>query len=277
MSSDEAVYDALTLILPEAIRALQEANHPKLEILEALKADLPFLVATASERLKTTPLTLEDQQLQELFRYTVTALVKSHRDGDWRPYVFMNELFYEALPVKRIVDWILNTAPIPPSPAVCEVSNVTPIVLGKTADRLGGKQFLLLERASLENSLFREIIDEYIRRYPMSLDIVNLENVQEVSKLKESLDMLFVGPIGGWKLGWRGMLTLASLVLKRRGALAAIIPLNAREGMKTLLSLLDVPPYPDVKQLVDDLQRWRFTGVRLSKDRGFAGIVAVKR
>jgi len=98
-----------------------------------------------------------------------------------------------------------------------------------------------------------------------------------VSKLKESLDMLFVGPIGGWKLGWRGMLTLASLVLKRRGTLAAVIPLNAREGMKTLLSLLDVPLYPDVKQLVDDMQRWRFTGVRLNKDRGFAGIVAVKR
>lgn len=277
MSSDEAVYDALTLILPEAIRALQEANHPKLEALEVLKEDLPFLVATANERLKTTPLTPENQQLQELFRYTVNALVKSHRDGDWRPYVFMNELFYEALPVKRIVDWVLNTASIPPSPAVGEVSNVTPLVLGKTADRLGGKQFLLLEKASWENSLFREIIDEYVRRYSMNLDIVNLENVQEVSKLKESLDMLFVGPIGGWKLGWRGMLTLASLVLKRRGALAAVIPLNAREGMKTLLSLLDVPQYPDVKQLVDDLQRWRFTGVRLSKDRGFAGIVAVKR
>ncbi|WP_460024067.1 hypothetical protein [Infirmifilum sp. SLHALR2] len=277
MSSDEAIYDALTLILPEAIRALQEANHPKLEALEALKADLPLLVVAANERLKMTPLTPEDQQLQELFRYTVTALVKIHRDGDWRPYVFMNELFYEALPVKRIVDWILNIVSIPPSPAVGEVGNITPLVLGKTADRLGGKQFLLLERASWENGLFREVIDEYVRRYSMNLDLVNLENVQEVSKLKESLDMLFVGPIGGWKLGWMGVLILASHVLKRRGVLTAVIPLNAREGMKTLLSLLGIPPYPDVKRLVDDMQRWRFTGVRLNKDRGFAGIVAVKR
>ncbi|QOJ78530.1 hypothetical protein IG193_07175 [Infirmifilum lucidum] len=275
--SEEAVYDALVLVLPEAYRALQEAGHPKTANFDNLKRDLPFLVATANERLKGMGISVDDSQLQEFFRYSITALIRSYRDGDWRPYVFMNELFYEVLPVKRALEWVLNTAPLPPSPNIGEINNVTPLVLARVASRVGGRQVLMLERANLENTLFREITDEYVRRYSMNLTLVSLENAQEVDKLRESLDMFFAGSLGGWKLGWRSIVSLAMLLLKRRGILALLLPLNSREGLKTLLGLFDVPEYPSLDQVAGDLQKSRFTNIRVNRERGFAAVVAVKR
>ncbi len=275
--SEEAVYDALALVLPEAYRALREAGHPKTASFDHLKRDLPFLVATANERLRSTGMSVDDSQLQEFFRYSVTALIRSYRDGDWRPYVFMSELFYEVLPIKRAMEWVLNVVSLPPSPNVGEVNNIAPLVLARIASRVGGRQVLMLERANLENTLFKEIVDEYARRYSMDLTLISLENIQEVDRFKESLDMLFVGSLGGWKLGWRSIVSLALLLLKRRGVFASVLPLNSREGLKTLLSLFDVPEYPNLDLVVEDLQKSRFANIRVNRERGFAAVIAVKR
>ncbi|MEZ0346696.1 MAG: hypothetical protein ABWK01_09110 [Infirmifilum sp.] len=275
--SETTTYDLLTLYLVDASKVLSEANHPKADVLKNFVKDAYLLISNAAERLRAVKPSVEDQQLLEFLRYATTALTKVYVYGDWRPYVFMNELFNEVPPFKTLQERLINMAALTPKSRVGEINSITPLTSSRLASRLGGEQFLLLEKTYLENSLFREILEEYSRRYSSNSRIISLDMQQEVEKLTESLDLLYTGTIDAWKLGWSNILAIASRLIKRKGYFTAILPATKHLAMRTLLSLFDVPDYPDTAQIKEELQKMRFTNIYISSAQGFTAFFAIKR
>lgn len=274
--SENIIYDVTIRILVDSYKILSEIDHPKASVIKPLSKDFPMLLTSASERLSRVNLDSEHQQIQEFFKYAITTLTRAHLAGDWRPYVFLSELFYEILPLKRLHEWVLDITRLNPSPKVAEINSIAPLTSAKITSRIGGESILLLDQSYLENTLLSEIIDEYSRRYAMNQKIVPLKS-DEINSLRETIDMLYVGSFDGWKIGWQNILSLASQLVKRRGYLSLILPLNQREGLKTLLAIFDIPEYPTPEQIMQDLQRQRFSNIFTSRGPGFIALTAVKR
>ncbi|MGB9785712.1 MAG: hypothetical protein ACPLRJ_00385 [Infirmifilum uzonense] len=275
--SESIIYDVALRIMFDTYRTLEELKHPKARIFETIKKDFPMLITSATERLRNVSLDAEVQQLQDFLRYASTTLTRVYLSGDWRPHVFLSEIFYEVLPLKRLHEWVIDMSKLPSSPQIAEINSIIPLTSAKISSRLGGKQILLFEANLIENTLFREILDEYSRRYAMNDERLLLSNVDEINRLKESLDFLYVGSLDAWRLGWPNILSLASQLLKRKGNLSLILPINQREGLKTFLKLFDVPEYPEPEKIIEDLQRQRFTNIYTSKGSGFLALVAARR
>ena len=274
--SEDIIYDVTVQMLIDTYKILSELRHPKAKLLEPLRKDFPMLLTSSLERLRSRALDTEVQQIQEFFKYAISTLTRLYLIGDWRPYAFMNELFYEVLPLKRLHEWVLDMTRLGSSPKVAEVNSIAPLTSAKITSRIGGETILLLDQSYIENALFSEIIDEYSRRYIMNPKILPLNKAEEISGLKEAVDLLYVGSIDGWKLGWPNITSLATKLLKRRGYLALILPLNKREGMRSLLALFDIPEYPEPEKIMQDLQRQRFSKIFTNRGPGFIAVAAVK-
>jgi len=278
MRTGDTVYDALALILPEALKALEESGHPKLSAFDEVKGALPFLVAASSEKLRVTPPTQEDQLVADVFRYAVTATVRMHSDGDLRPYILLNELFLEIPPVKRLARRAVGLLDsVPMSPSIGECNGATPVLLGMLSERRGGRRYILTERWIAESAVLREALDEYFRRYGMEPEVVMLDDGGALDGLAGSLDALLAATLSAWRLGWERLLGLASSLLKKKGYFAAILPVNSREGMRTLLSILDVPVYPQPGNATTSLRAAKLQQVWIGEDNGFFSVVATKK
>jgi hypothetical protein len=150
-------------------------------------------------------------------------------------------------------------------------------MLAKMNSRFNTNNHVLAERWILQNTIFREAIEEYNRKYNLNLKAFTLETPEQFSSLATNIDVFVSSSLEAMSLGWRTVLDLAVKLLKRRGTLIAMFPANAREGLRTLLKIWKIPEYPPLEKILRDLQDARFTQIRYNVQGPFTLIYAQKR
>jgi len=277
MSYPEAFHDIAVRLLPEALATFRKTSAPQLLDLVSIEKLLPSLVTSATTRLNNAQLGIEHKEFQEIFQYGITAYSEVYLEGDWRPYLLFAELFNKMALVENLQEWALNILSVPQSAVAVEVNPVAPIMLAKMNSRFNTNNHVLAERWILQNTIFREAIEEYNRKYNLNLKAFTLETPEQFSSLATNIDVFVSSSLEAMSLGWRTVLDLAVKLLKRRGTLIAMFPDNAREGLRTLLKIWKIPEYPPLEKILRDLQDARFTQIRYHVQGPFTLIYAQKR
>ncbi|ABL77488.1 hypothetical protein [Thermofilum pendens] len=277
MSYPEVYHDISILLLPEALSELKKASAPQLEEISPVEKYLPQLLTAATERLKSRGLGVEEKEFQEVFRYGITSIARAYAEGDWRFYAFFSELFTKISIIDSLYEWSINIASLPPRATFFEVNTVAPVYLSRLSQRVSGSPGIITEKRFLYNSTFKEIYDEYSRRYDLKLNVVPLEDADRLASLNGTVDVLVFATLDAMSLGWRTILGMASSLLKKGGTLIAIVPDNKREGLRSLLRAWRIPDYEPPETLATNLQDSRFTKIRYSTKGPFSAFVAQKR
>uniref|UniRef100_A0A7C4FC26 Class I SAM-dependent methyltransferase n=1 Tax=Thermofilum pendens TaxID=2269 RepID=A0A7C4FC26_THEPE len=275
--SEAIYYDVATLLIPEAVTMLREYEHPQRDELMRAADRLRHVIISAYERARSAPLPAEVTRFRDVMRYGLLSLKRIFTEGDWRSHIFFNELLYEVEAVKYLLEWLLSVIALPSGATLLDANSVTPIFSARVSTRMGARVVLTLEERLAEISLVREVVDEYFRRYGISGQVLKVGPRFSTGAPRESVDCVFFGSLDSWTLGWDAMLSAASMLLKPRGVLAYLLPANYREGLRTLLALWGIPPYPEPAAAAAQLKNMKFRDVRVNVRGPFYAIIAQRR
>jgi|GEM_PF-1822629 hypothetical protein len=277
MSYPEVYHDLAVMLLPEALSTLRKTSAPQFLDLVSIENILPSLVSSADTRLGSSRIGIEQREFQEIFQYGITAYADAYLEGDWRPYLLFTELFNKMAIVEALQEWAINITTFTQNPVVVEANPAAPIMLAKMHARFRTTPYVIAEKWILQNTILKEAFDEYNRKYNLNLKALPLENPEQYTVLNSNVDVFISSSLEAMSLGWRTTLDLAVKLLKRRGTLIAMIPDNAREGLRSLLKIWKIPEYPPLDRLLRDLQAAKFTQTRYHAQGPFTIIQAQKR
>ncbi len=273
--AENIYYDLAFILFPELQNAFDEIEAPhKDEVMNRVK-NLRYFMVSAEDRLRNASLPSEAKEFQEVFRYGITALKHGFSEDDWRRYIFFTEILMETQLFRNLTTWIISRVPIIENPKIVEVDPLPPIVSTRIYQRTSGEVYYIDSHFISENPVMIETQQEYMRRYMVTGDIIT--SMEEKFSQIENADMYVFASIESWKRGWDTLIGLAEKILASGGLLVGVIPLNDKEGLKTLMRAWQVPDFPTAREVMDILKRLRYTRIRTNIYGPFMVFMASKR
>jgi len=242
----DAVIEEAEAGMPVPQEALEWARRVKTRI-DNLRDDM----AVASRRLNGVTIPIEFQELEEVSRYGFTALKRRLVSGDDKYHVFFNEISYETRLFRSAFTSLSTRAAETLNgniSLVVEINDAAPLLAVKVASRSTSKAKVVVADAVdvYGSDAIRGIQSDYIKKYLLDGEVLRID---EASEYEGKADLVAFTFIDAWRYGFRKLFAAARRLLAPGGVLAALLPLNSREGLRTILWAWGVTEFLDVDEL----------------------------
>ncbi len=287
--SEDHYFDAAFLLFPELKKTMEsvldesEKGRGSEEAAELAKGMITRIenlrgeMIAASGRMSGVSVTPEMKEVSEVLRYGFTALKRKLLDGEDKYHVFFNELSYETRLYRSAFTSLMNRiAEVMNgmSGRIVEINDPAPL-LGVKAGFRTRSEVVIVDTAELYGSdTVREIQGDYIKKYLVKGKVTRID---EASEYEGSVDLVVYTFIDAWRIGFDKLYTVARRFLSSGGLLAAVVPLNAREGLRTVLRAWGVNETADLEDMKKKASRYGFKDFRARRYGLIAAITAVAK
>jgi len=287
--SEDLYFDATFLLFPELKKTMEsvleetgkgrgsseaaELARMILTRIDNLRGDM----IAASSRMSGVPVAPEMREVSEVMRYGFTALKRKLLDGEDKYHVFFNELSYETRLYKsaftslmsRIAE-VINGM----SGRIVEINDPAPLLGVKAGFRTRSEVIIVDTDELYESDVVREIQGDYIKKYLVKGRVVRMD---EASEYEGSVDLVIYTFIDAWRMGFDRLYAVARRFLTSGGLLAAVVPFNMREGLRTILRAWGVYEMAHIDDLRKKAGKYGFKDFRVRRYGLLAAITAIAK
>lgn len=286
----EQVYlDSTFLLFPELKRAMEavleehekglasdEAAEHARNIITRLE-NLQVEMVAASRRLNGVAVPIEMRELSEVVRYGFTALKRMLVTGDSKYHVFFSEILYETRLYRSAFTNILTRAAELLNGEVkriIEINDPAPLLSVRAAFRHRAELVVLDTPDVYDDQAVQGIQSDYIKKYLLPGKVAPIDESQSY---EGDTDLVAFTFIDAWRVGFSRLLDHARRLLRPGGMLAAVVPLNSREGLRTILRAWRVTDTIDPERLRGLMEEKGFTDFRARSYGVLAAVTATAK